>query len=306
MYMASFRPEFKDLIPKKPDLDTINSIKHQAYQSAYNLLACLNDNKLELQIATAESLTAGMIMSTLVDIPWLGRLKYGCFGVYDTDAKRTFLGVKVDNVYTHKCAAEMVVGVLKNSNAALAISVTGNAMPLNEDNEMLGEVFIGIAGYNKENQIIYITKSINACMEANNNEFKEKCKNWVKTIQDGKQDEKYTTFNKILDTAAISQEIRYYTTHIALQLCKEFIEANKENLICPKRIADRKKKNMHQNIPANKYSLKLDEKCLNKPAKNCDISGSKSASYNNNPYITRKNRKGRKARRHSRRSKYLV
>ena len=87
---------------------------------------------------------------------------------------------------------------------------------------------------------------------------------------------------------------------------KEFIEENKDNLICPKIIADRKKKNIHETIPANKYSLNLKEKCLNKPAKNCDISGSKSASYNNNPYITLKNRKGRKARRHSRRSKYLV
>ena len=43
-----------------------------------------------LQIATSESLTAGSIMSILVDIPWGGFLKYGCFGVYDTDAKTRF------------------------------------------------------------------------------------------------------------------------------------------------------------------------------------------------------------------------
>ena len=65
----------------------------------------------------------------------MGWCKYGCFGVYDTDAKRVFNSVKVDDVYTHTCAKEMAVGLLKNSNATLAISVTGKCYALFSDLE---------------------------------------------------------------------------------------------------------------------------------------------------------------------------
>ena len=75
----------------------------------------------DLSLATAESLTGGLIFSTLVDMPLGGSTKYGCFSVYDTDAKRIFLGVTAPDVYTHRCATEMAVGVLKNSNARLQL-----------------------------------------------------------------------------------------------------------------------------------------------------------------------------------------
>ena len=67
----------------------------------------------DLSLATAESLTRGLIFSTLVDMPLGGSTKYGCFSVYDTDAKRIFLGVNAGDLYTHRCATEMAVGVLK-------------------------------------------------------------------------------------------------------------------------------------------------------------------------------------------------
>ena len=84
-------------------------------------------------------------MSTIVDIPWCGWAKYGYTGVYDTDAKRVFNGVGVDDVYTQRCAKEMAVGLLKNSNATIALAVTGNAMPDPDKVQKLGEVFIGVA-----------------------------------------------------------------------------------------------------------------------------------------------------------------
>jgi PncC family amidohydrolase len=268
------------------DLQTITIIKKKAYESAYDLLKQLNNS--DLQIATAESLTAGMIMSTLVDIPWLGYVKYGCFGVYDTDAKRTFINVKVDNVYTHKCAAEMAIGVLKNSNASLAIAVTGNAMPLNEHAEMLGEVFIGIAGYNNNNEIIYITKSINSCIETDNTGFKNRCKKWFSTIIDGKNAEgKYTKYNERSDTATISQEIRYYTTSKALELCKDFVIKYKP--ICPDVIKRRKERNEEKNnnnnhttIPKNKYEFGGVGLCKN--ISYCDMDGKKANNKNNNTF----------------------
>lgn len=129
-----------------------------AHEAALKLIDALKrksvfDPKHPLQVATAESLTAGLIFSTLVDVPFGGAHKYGCFSVYDTDAKRVFLGVTALDVYTLECAAQMAVGVLRNSNASLAIAVSGNAMPnqgtRTTANELqrLGEVFISVAGY---------------------------------------------------------------------------------------------------------------------------------------------------------------
>lgn len=158
-------PEFELVRPE----DVLNNVKAQAHFQAYKVLKELSNTNRNLQVATAESLTGGLIFSTLVDIPYAGANKYGCFSVYDTDAKRIFLGVKVEDVYTHRCAAEMAIGVLKNSNASFAIAVSGNAMPYQgltaEKDEVnrLGEVFIGIACYNKEGQIIVKTKVINMC-----------------------------------------------------------------------------------------------------------------------------------------------
>ena len=277
-------PALKELMPD--DLGTINVIKQQAYESGYNLLKYINEKEeyKNLQIASAESLTAGMIMSTLVDIPWLGAAKYGCFGVYDTDAKRTFIGVKTENVYTHKCAEEMAVGVLKNSNATLAIAVTGNAMPYKSDEKMLGEVFIGIAGYNANDKIIYMTNSINSCMETENELFKEKCKTWYEAMAKSKD-----TYPERPVTATISQEIRYYTTHKAFELCLEFITKN--TLSIPAKITQRKEKNAKRKIlPAAKYNFGGEGICKNSD-RHCDKKGEKQEAMNNNKFTIRKGRK---------------
>lgn len=265
----------EDLFPISETVSTINELKRMATKTGYELLKELDSTEnskwednlyVGLQIATSESLTAGLMFSTLVDIPNYGYLKYGCFGVYDTDAKRVFNGVQVDDVYTHECAGQMAIGILKNSNASLAISVTGNAMPLNNHANMLGEVFIGIAGYNHNNKIIYTTKSINACLETNNNKFKKLCKRWYNTIV---SDDTLKTYNSRNVTSSISQEIRYYTTYAALNECLEFIKNNK--LKVPQFVIDRKRKdnitnknNTHIQIPKNKFSNGGNGICMNK------------------------------------------
>lgn len=153
----------------------INSTKGASNLAAYELLNKISDKKLS--IVTIESLTAGLIFSTLVDIPFAGASKYGCFGVYDTNAKRVFTGVSVDNVYTHKCAKEMAVGGLRNSNATLAIAVTGNAMPVSNEIDNLGEVFIGIAGYvgDIQNPKILVSTSVHYFCD----EIADTCKTWI-------------------------------------------------------------------------------------------------------------------------------
>ena len=259
-------PSFESLLPP-PNSPELEQIKLQAHKAAYDLLVELNGRAAQdkwLQVCTSESLTAGLIMATLVNIPWGGYLKYGCFGVYDTDAKRVFNGVSIDDVYTHRCAKEMAVGILRNSNASIAVAVTGNAMPLNDHAEMVGEVFIGIAGYRTvgdTTELIYTTKSINACIESDVEGFKSLCQVWYDTIRKNKK------YNPRDRTALMSQEIRHYTTYQALKLCLEFIQKN--NPVVPDFVWNRKveneKKNAssnHKNIPANKFPDSFKEICV--------------------------------------------
>ena len=280
-------PPFEQLIPE--DTTIILKIKTEATQKGYELLQLINSQAIwadktinpddfdrYLQIATSESLTCGLIMSTLVDIPWGGFMKYGGFGVYDTDAKRVFNHVSVDDVYTHKCASEMAIGILKNSNATLAISVTGNSMPLNEYANQLGEVFIGIAGYNDKDEIIFITKSINMCIENDIDEFKTHCETWYNTIM---VDKKYNSRNS---TATISQEIRYYTVLKAYELCIEFIRKFDPKI--PNTVLERKKRNdekssnIHNNIPDNKYDFGGNGRCMSAGLSltECNITGNRT------------------------------
>ena len=283
-------PSYKELKAEAKDIDSINELKENAQLAAYNLLVSMNKINGNLQVATSESLTAGLIMSTLVDIPWEGRLKYGCFGVYDTDAKRVFNGVKVEDVYTHTCAAEMAIGVLNNSNATIAISVTGNAMPYNDHADMLGEVFIGIAGYDNNDNIFYTTESINSCIENNNSEFKNLCKTWYDTASKG-------SYNSRSDTAAVSQEIRYYTAYKALELCEKFVRKYKPS--APLFIAERKN-NIMLNIPLDKYPNDNFPICKNKDNKTASCNddfllNSGKKRYNIIQRASRVNRTGTKS-----------
>lgn len=198
----------------------INKVQELAHQQAYNLLCHIESYKNKHNIVTAESLTAGLIFSTLVDIPFGGKHKYGCFGVYDTDAKRVFLGVEVEDVYTHKCAKEMVTGALKNSNASIAISVTGNAKAdakagKSSKSNRLGEVFIGVAGYSSNNKIKVATNVYNFCHN-------------IETCHD---------YNDPQKTYQISMYIRYATVAQALKDCRIFLEQNKD-LVIPSFISD--------------------------------------------------------------------
>ena len=265
--MATVTYEEIDIQPT--DLPALNKVKKKAHKAACDLLSKLDTlvNKADKNwknvhtICTSESLTAGMILSTLVDIPWGGLHKYGGFAVYDTDAKRVFNKVAVDNVYTHRCAKEMAIGVLKNSNATVAISVTGNAMPDPINKDKLGEVFIGVAGYinnGNDTKIIYDTMMMNACADIDMPEFKKTCKAWHRTLKTA------GAYNKRSQTALISQEIRYYTTCKALEFCLQFVTDN--ILSVPEFVDDRKKRNsttayqsLHTDTPENKYNENLDE-----------------------------------------------
>lgn len=273
-------PPFESMITQSLDQKIVDKIEKDTLFEAYKLLTKVSGS--ELQIATSESLTAGLIMSTLVKIPWAGWHKYGCTGVYDTDAKRVFNNVEVDDVYTHTCAKEMAIGLLANSNATLAIAVTGNAMPYFDHRDMLGEVFIGVAGYTGEKEdpkIAFMTKSINACLKGQG-DIKTLCDDWLKA-QPNK--DSYAPRSK---TAAVSLFIRNFTASQAYKMCGELIDQRR--LIAPSFIEEQKRSNgkifgsygggqghekcYHTNLPQAKYPhvFLLDTECLSEEIETCE------------------------------------
>jgi nicotinamide mononucleotide (NMN) deamidase PncC len=270
-------PNYSEFVISDSDSDIISILEEHTKQQAYKLLTLLNGT--DIQIATSESLTAGLIMSTLVKIPWCGWNKYGCIGVYDTDAKRVFNSVMIDDVYTHTCAKEMAIGLLNNSNATLALSVTGNAMPYREDALKLGEIFIGIAGYREitpnKYEIIYKTIAINNCIKLDDkikqiDKVKKVCKEWL--IHNKK------AFAPRTLTSAVAIIIRTLTAYNALIECQKFIMENK--LVVPNFIKEQKKLNeyssecIHLHIPSEKYPKKsIPIVCIDEPEK-CKFSSS--------------------------------
>lgn len=224
----SFTPiNIDSVIPTEEDKSLFKDIEDKIFDFSVKLLNTAqyikNTRKLNLRISTIESLTAGLIMSSLVNVAFGGEFKYGGFSVYNTDAKRVFAGVNVLELYSHKCAKEMAVGLLKNSNSNFAIAVSGNAMPYPEELERLGEVFFGIAAYDKDGNIIYETIAANNCLWPGD-PFTKRCFKW---IDDHKP---YPSRN---DTSSISRIVRSITTIKALEFALDFINRHIDTIDDP-------------------------------------------------------------------------
>lgn len=100
---------------------------------------------------TAESLTAGLISSYIVNTPgssaWFDR----GFVTYSNEAKAELLGVSTETLKTKGAVSEdtarqMAVGALKNSHADIAVAVTGIAGPDGgSEQKPVGTVWIAAA-----------------------------------------------------------------------------------------------------------------------------------------------------------------
>lgn len=91
-------------------------------------------NAAGLRIVTAESCTAGLLAACLCSIPGASSVFDRGFIAYSNEAKRDLLGVPGDlmadvGAVSEPVARMMAEGAVENSNAHLAISVTGVAGP---------------------------------------------------------------------------------------------------------------------------------------------------------------------------------
>lgn len=102
-------------------------------------------------VATAESLTGGLVCGALVDVPGASYVVRGGVVAYAADLKTTLLGVPESLVAERgtvdaEVAAQMAVGVRDRLGATYGISTTGVAGPGPDEGKPAGTVHIAVAG----------------------------------------------------------------------------------------------------------------------------------------------------------------
>ena len=102
-------------------------------------------------LATAESLTGGMLSSLLTDVPGASRSFVGGVVSYATRVKVSVLDVPADVVERHgvvseECAAAMARGVRRRLDATWAMATTGVAGPDAQEGRAVGTVWVAVAG----------------------------------------------------------------------------------------------------------------------------------------------------------------
>lgn len=104
----------------------------------------------QVKLATAESLTAGMIAATLAEVPGASVVLTGGVISYANSVKTRVLGVEPGLLETNgsvdgDVARQMAAGARTVCGADLAVSATGVAGPQDHDGKEVGTVFIGYA-----------------------------------------------------------------------------------------------------------------------------------------------------------------
>ena len=102
------------------------------------------------RIATAESCTGGMVASALTDIAGSSDVFDRGFVTYSYESKEDMLGVsritlQEHGAVSHEVAEEMARGALRESQADIAVAITGVAGPGGSENKPEGLVWFGIA-----------------------------------------------------------------------------------------------------------------------------------------------------------------
>ena len=100
-------------------------------------------------VAVAESLTGGLVCSTLVAVPGASRVVAGGIVAYQTDVKATVLGVS-ESLLAERGAVDpdvalaMARAVRSKFGATIGLSTTGVAGPDRQDGVAVGTVFVAL------------------------------------------------------------------------------------------------------------------------------------------------------------------
>ena len=101
-------------------------------------------------VATAESLTGGLLAAALTTTPGASTTMRGGLVVYATDLKATLAGVPAELLAERGAVDPDVAGLLASGvrerlGADYGLSVTGVAGPDEQDGKAVGTVYIGVA-----------------------------------------------------------------------------------------------------------------------------------------------------------------
>jgi nicotinamide-nucleotide amidase len=102
-------------------------------------------------IATAESLTAGLLAATLADVPGASATLQGGVVAYQNHVKERLLGVDPGRLASHGAvdpdvAVQMAEGARRATGADIGVSTTGVAGPEPHQGRPVGMVYVGVAG----------------------------------------------------------------------------------------------------------------------------------------------------------------
>ncbi len=101
-------------------------------------------------LATAESLTGGLVAAAFVDIPGASMVFRGGLVPYATSLKATLVGVDEELLaqygpVSRQVAEGLAEGAREKCGADWGVSTTGVAGPDRQDDQPVGTVFIGVA-----------------------------------------------------------------------------------------------------------------------------------------------------------------
>jgi len=102
-------------------------------------------------VATAESLTGGLLCGALVDVPGASTAVRGGIVAYATEAKVSLLGVDgglvaVRGTIDAEVARQMASGARRRLEASWGVSTTGVAGPETAEGKPAGTVFVAVSG----------------------------------------------------------------------------------------------------------------------------------------------------------------
>lgn len=98
-----------------------------------------------LTLATAESLTAGLLSTRLSQVPGASDVLLGGVAAYARQVKAHLFDVDPEHVVSSEAAQAMAEGVRDLLGADVGISLTGVAGPTTQDGQRVGTVFVGLA-----------------------------------------------------------------------------------------------------------------------------------------------------------------
>ena len=107
--------------------------------------------ELGLTLATAESLTGGLVCGALTSVPGASSVVRGGVVAYATDRKNALLGVPADvlaecGAVDADVASAMAEGVRHVMVADIGVATTGVAGPDPQDGHDVGTVFVAVSG----------------------------------------------------------------------------------------------------------------------------------------------------------------